>query len=93
MDSMESPKDAAGGKETNNDMIGSKDVKDTNAMGGSDIPVAILNNGLQIPMLGLGTWKSSAGESVKAAVRTAIEVGYRHIDCAWCYYNQVIQYI
>ncbi|XP_038561048.1 aldo-keto reductase family 1 member B1 isoform X2 [Micropterus salmoides] len=40
-----------------------------------------LNDGTRMPVLGLGTWKG--------AVEAAIAAGYRHIDTAYCYKNEV----
>ena len=47
----------------------------------------IFANGDQMPVLGLGTWKSATGE-VYNAVREAISAGYRHFDCAFIYGNE-----
>eukprot|EP00249_Psilotum_nudum_P017373 c26286_g1_i1 orf=188-1252(+) len=47
-----------------------------------------LNTGARIPAVGLGTWQAD-GDICKAAVRTALEVGYRHLDCAHLYGNEV----
>ncbi|XP_019459620.1 PREDICTED: aldo-keto reductase family 4 member C9-like [Lupinus angustifolius] len=46
-----------------------------------------LNTGAKIPSVGLGTWQAEPGV-VASAVTTAIQVGYKHIDCAQAYSNQ-----
>jgi diketogulonate reductase-like aldo/keto reductase len=47
-----------------------------------------LNDGVQMPWLGLGVWKSKDGVEVTHAVRTAIDAGYRSIDTAAIYGNE-----
>ena len=47
-----------------------------------------LNNGVEIPILGLGTFKMPEGKVVIQSVRKALELGYRHIDTAAYYKNE-----
>lgn len=51
------------------------------------IPTLTLNNGVTMPALGYGVFQTPADETV-VAVRTALEVGYRHIDTAAAYGNE-----
>ena len=46
-----------------------------------------LNNGLEIPQIGVGTW-TLRGETVRQNVRMALEAGFRHIDTAQAYDNE-----
>jgi len=50
-------------------------------------PIIKLANGKPLHAFGFGTWKAEKG-LVGAAVKTALETGYRHIDCAACYQNE-----
>ena len=49
---------------------------------------AMLNNGIEIPYLGLGGYQSPPGETTRRAVRYALKIGYRHIDTAQLYANE-----
>ena len=46
-----------------------------------------LNNGIKMPVVGLGTFKASSEEAEKS-VHYALEQGYRHIDTARIYNNE-----
>ncbi|MGI6048474.1 MAG: Glyoxal reductase [Firmicutes bacterium ADurb.Bin419] len=49
----------------------------------------LLNNGVKVPMLGLGTYRiGKTDNDVYNAIRTALDVGYRHIDTATLYANE-----
>lgn len=48
----------------------------------------ILHNGVRMPWLGLGVYKTQEGTEVETAVQAAIDVGYRSIDTAALYYNE-----
>ena len=47
-----------------------------------------LNNGGEIPVLGLGVYQLSAGRVAQEAVKFALQTGYRHIDTAAVYGNE-----
>ena len=48
-----------------------------------------MNNGLEIPLLGFGTFKAADGEEAYQSTLAAIKAGYRHIDTAAVYKNEV----
>jgi diketogulonate reductase-like aldo/keto reductase len=48
----------------------------------------ILADGNQMPMLGLGVWQIPNGPDCVNAVRSALDLGYRHIDTAQAYGNE-----
>ena len=50
-------------------------------------PLFTLNNGVEIPAVGLGVFQSSPEDTV-AAVEFAIGQGYRLIDTAAAYFNE-----
>ena len=56
----------------------------------STVPSFPLQSGSRVPGIGLGTFGSDSVDaaSVAAAVRYAIGIGYRHIDCASVYGNE-----
>ncbi len=53
----------------------------------TSVPTVRLNNGVEIPQLGFGVFQIPPEETA-AATRTALEVGYRHIDTAQMYGNE-----
>ena len=48
-----------------------------------------LNNGVRMPWVGLGVFRSAPGSETEQAVRWALEIGYRHIDTAAFYDNEI----
>ena len=48
-----------------------------------------LNNGVNIPVIGLGVFQSPGGAVTKHAILDSLEAGYRHIDTARIYGSEV----
>lgn len=55
--------------------------------GNTEYPYITLSNGYKMPLLGLGTY-TLKGDTVIQAVKNALQMGYRHIDCAQVYGNE-----
>ncbi len=49
----------------------------------------VLNNGVRMPWFGLGVFQANEGEEVKQSVLSAIKAGYRSIDTAAAYDNEL----
>ncbi len=49
--------------------------------------IVTLTNGVQVPQLALGTWMID-DDKAAAAVKAAVELGYRHVDTAQAYANE-----
>lgn len=47
-----------------------------------------LNNGVEMPIFGLGTYQAQSGKETRDAVLYALHAGYRHIDTASMYGNE-----
>lgn len=52
-----------------------------------EAPLLTLNNGVEIPALGLGVFQTPPEETI-GAVTAALDIGYRHIDTAAAYGNE-----
>jgi 2,5-diketo-D-gluconate reductase A len=53
----------------------------------SNVPTIKLNDGAKIPQLGFGVFQIDPDETAQA-VKTALDIGYRHIDTAQMYENE-----
>jgi diketogulonate reductase-like aldo/keto reductase len=53
------------------------------------VPLITLNNGVEIPQVGLGVFQTKEGDEVERAVEAALAAGYRLIDTAAIYGNEV----
>lgn len=54
----------------------------------ANVPLAVLNNGVEMPRFGLGTFMQGSNETCKQSCLTALKAGYRHIDTAHAYYDE-----
>jgi 2,5-diketo-D-gluconate reductase A len=52
-----------------------------------EVPAVTLSGGVAMPMVGFGTWRLRGAEAANA-VRSALQVGYRHVDTATMYANE-----
>ena len=62
--------------------------KDVQGMLNSLTSTVTLQNGVKMPVMGLGVWQAKDGQEVENAVKYAVEAGYRSIDTAAVYGNE-----
>lgn len=67
----------------------SEETKFLSAQMSSSTSSVPLNTGVQMPLLGLGTYKLLTPENVHQAVDAALAAGYRAFDSAAVYQNEV----
>lgn len=105
-DVRESEEQISGGQATDvsksetDENMGTRPSDVSNIVEQADVPLITLNNGVQMPQLGLGTQiQSLEGDSSEEgrellnstthdAVVAALQAGYRHLDTAHGYYNE-----
>lgn len=52
------------------------------------VPLVTLNNGVEMPRFGLGTFQQGSNEICRQSCLTALKAGYRHIDTAHAYNDE-----
>jgi diketogulonate reductase-like aldo/keto reductase len=52
------------------------------------VPIVRLNNGVELPQVGLGVYLAARGDECRRAVLDALALGYRHVDTAKDYGNE-----
>ncbi|KAL9645002.1 hypothetical protein ABK040_004495 [Willaertia magna] len=64
------------------------EISDIHSLLESEFYYAKLSNGLMMPKIGLGTWEVNQSPICEDTIRTALHLGYRHIDTAFIYRNE-----
>lgn len=54
----------------------------------TSLKVFTLNNGVKLPVIGLGVYQMPDGDLTQRAIDRALKLGYRHIDTAAIYHNE-----
>lgn len=54
----------------------------------ANVPTAVLNNGIEMPLLGFGVYQMTDLDECERSVRDALDVGYRLLDTAASYGNE-----